>query len=323
MNTTHDDLPHPIPPIAYLRWKENYFMIVLDRKNDIYGMAHLSHEPIFDRARMSCNLQIKGKPFRYANQIPFPKDFEYNPNLGDGTLKFTIVKSHEEFKLALKQPDWSFDITFLKHTPTYDYSAAPFAAPEMMSFREAMTLNTNLHYNHVQQGMYTKGTVTAGGTTYNIDDMGYRDHSWSLRSDNVVAEHTWCGLNFKKRVFGVMTLETLVRPGLWAKEGYVSDEDGTRALREIEATRVDISKDGYPKKLVHKLKDVYGKTYNLESDIEHRLAEVPLDVEGAHAVGKYVIAETFCKTVDTATGEEGVSLIELGRHSTRGGIGGQ
>ena len=45
MITTHDDLPHPVPPIAYLRYKENWFFIIIDVANQVFGMAHFNHEP--------------------------------------------------------------------------------------------------------------------------------------------------------------------------------------------------------------------------------------------------------------------------------------
>jgi hypothetical protein len=76
MTTTHDDRPHPVPPFAFLRYKENYFFIVMDQRNDIYGIAHLNNEPLFNRSRFTFNLNVKGQAFRYANEVPLPANFE-------------------------------------------------------------------------------------------------------------------------------------------------------------------------------------------------------------------------------------------------------
>ena len=39
MTTMHDDLPHPIPPFAYLRYKENYFFILIAPDQDVFGIV--------------------------------------------------------------------------------------------------------------------------------------------------------------------------------------------------------------------------------------------------------------------------------------------
>ena len=45
MPAAHDDLPHPVPPIAYLRWKENWFFIAMDPVSEVHGVVHFNFEP--------------------------------------------------------------------------------------------------------------------------------------------------------------------------------------------------------------------------------------------------------------------------------------
>jgi hypothetical protein len=70
-------VPHPVPPTAYLRYKENWFWIFLDVHNQIFGMAHFNYEPSFGRACLSCNMLVRGELHQYGNEIPFPETFPY------------------------------------------------------------------------------------------------------------------------------------------------------------------------------------------------------------------------------------------------------
>jgi hypothetical protein len=142
-----------------------------------------------------------------------------------------------------------------------------------------------------------------------------------MRSDNIVLDHTWCGMNFPGRAFGAMTIRSLVRPTLEAKEGYVADEDGLRPLRKIDIELVGSDGKGLPDMLIHHLEDVYGKVFTIESDIKNRFAQVPLEAESPDGKAVYEVAENFTRSILKETGDEGVSIIEIGRSSARGGMG--
>jgi hypothetical protein len=315
MTTLHDDNPHPVPPLAYLRWKENYFFIFKAPEQQVFGMAHFNFEPGFSRGRLSCNLSVDGEVYNYGNAIPFPADFEMAKSLGDDKLKVQFVEPHKRFEVSLNSDDIEAAFSLEGRFHTFDYSACRSAAPELPSFQEVMTLGMNLPYNHQQQSLSLKGRVIVkkNDKAIELDGYGYRDHSWCMRCDGIVNNHDWCGINLPGRAFGVKTLSTNHRPGLRAKEGYIVDEQGHRALRSIEAERIGEGPDGLPAKLVHHLKDVFGNVYTLSHDITNRYAYVPLVAEAPLSGKPYAITENFCRSTLVETGEEGVSLIELGR----------
>jgi hypothetical protein len=181
-----------------------------------------------------------------------------------------------------------------------------------------MQLGYHLPYNHQQQSLTTAGSVSIaqGGKreTIAVDGLGYRDHSWSMRSDNISRRHFWTGHNLPSCAIGCKVLETIPRPGLWAKEGYVSDEDGERTLRSIDVTGHG-TQDGWPKLVRFELRDVLGKSFTLEADIAGRHADVPLHSEKADTgAPTYEIMEAICPVKRLETGETGVSLVEIGRH---------
>lgn len=319
---THDDLPHPVPPSAFLRYKENYFFILFSPATEVFGLTHFNFEPGFDRARFSCQLSVRGKLIKYANQLKMPKEFAMSRELGDGKLSIAFIEPHGRFDIRLDSEDVELDVSFTRRHSTFDYSACRTAAPDMPSFQEVMTLGLNLPYNHHQQGLSVEGSVRLNdcNDTIGIEGYGYRDHSWVMRSDNLVKVHTWCAFNFPSLTIGAKTIETMHRPGLIAREGYISDAGGPRAFKSIKTRLVGEGPDGLPDKLVHEFIDVFGRRLTLETDVGGRLAHVPLYSEVPSSEGDvYHVVENFCRTRILETGEEGIALVEMGRHARFGG----
>lgn len=320
MTSIHDDLPHPVPAFAQLRYKENYFFILIAPESDAFGVIHLNHEPGHDRARYTANLEIGGRSVRYANVTAFPETFEYARTIGDGALSLHFAEPHRRFDLALRTDDIDLELSFTARQQTFDYAACRTAGNPAPSFQEVMTLGLNLPYNHQQQALYAHGRVRlAGGRERAITGSGYRDHSWVMRCDSGGLTHNWCGLNFPGRSFGIKTISNTHRPGMVAKEGYVADADGPRALRHIEVRTEGEMADGLCAKLIHEVVDVFGNRYTIESDIAGRFAHVPLVSEAPAGKAAFHIVENFCPLRLLETGEAGEGLVEIGRSSTLGG----
>jgi hypothetical protein len=316
--TTHDDVPHPVPPIAYLRYKENWFFIIIDVSRNVYGMAHFNYEPGFDRARVSCNLMVRGETFKYGSQIAFPADFAMSPQIGDDRLKVRFVEAHTRFDMQLNSGDVELDISFLKHAPTFDYGAYDAANPEKPSYQEVMTFATHQMFHHQQQALTMSGTLKmkagkARGETIHLKGLGCRDHSRCIRVDNMTLRHVWSILYFPKTVFGVMSLASVLRPETTATSGYVWDSSGTRSLKDIEIRRDGELSGDAPAMMEFKLNDVYGKPFTVIADITNRMGYVPLVAEAAGSTGhSYSITENFCPVSLKETGETGYALIETG-----------
>ncbi|SCW80311.1 hypothetical protein SAMN02927924_02993 [Sphingobium faniae] len=321
MRTMHDDLPHPVPPVAYVRWKENYFFVILCHEQNVFGIGHINNEPGFERSRFACALSVNGKQYTYKNECAIPDDFGASPEIGDGRMTMKVVKSHEELHLKVDGDDFMLDARFSARMPSFEFGACRYGAPENLSFKEVMTFGTNLPYEHMQQAMTIGGTLTLreGGKEIALDGYGYRDHSWGMRTDNAVAWHTWSGLNFPGKAFGIMDLEMLGRPGV-AREGYVADEEGVRVLRKIEIRKENIQADGLPAKVIWDVTDVFGKRYVMEADIAGRFGEVRHENEKASKPsGKtgYSMMETFCSIRLDGSDERGVGLVEIGESAVK------
>ncbi|MFA5630123.1 MAG: hypothetical protein WC997_01320 [Porticoccaceae bacterium] len=315
MATLFDDKPHPVPPYAYLRWKENYFFIIMDEKNGVFGISHINNEPLFNRSRFTLNLNIRGERFEYASEIPFPENFALADELTDGSFSLRFVENQKRFDLSLHNDDLTVDLVFLARRPVFDFAACRYSAPDAVSFQEIMTCGMNLPFNHQQQSLTVSGTIAIKGKkkAHRIDGLGYRDHSWVMRADTLVRNHFWTGLNFPGRAFGVKAIEVMSRPGVWAKEGYVSDDDGDRALTSIDVIPLG-QRDGWPEVVQFELRDALGKKFHIHADVAGRHSDVQLVSEKASAENTYRIIETFCPLRLLEYGEEGSGLVEIGKH---------
>jgi hypothetical protein len=320
MQTIHDDVPHPVPPTAYLRYKENWFWIFVDVRNQIFGMSHFNYEPGFGRGRVSCNMLVRGELFQYGNEIPFPENFAYSKEIGDDKLKVRFIEAHSQFEFALASDALDVQLNLRKHAPTFDYEAFTAANPDKPSMKEIATLGTNIMFHHQQQALTMKGTlqVKSGklkGEKFNIDAVAYRDHSRAIRCDNMSLKHTWSFLYFPNRVFGVVGLTGVLRPSVVSNEGYVYDNDGgMRSLKDIEIVSEGKSDEFLPENIRFKMTDVLGNAYTVVADIKNRYGNVPLAVEKpAPGLQAYRIYENFVP-LKSGTGEEGYALVEIGQN---------
>ena len=320
MVTTNDDMPHPVPPSAYLRYKENWLFLIFDKENDIFGAIHVGSEPIFERISFACNLSIQGKLFKHGRQIPFPDDFAFSSELGDGYLTVRFIKAHEQIDLSLQNDDLVLEVSFLKRGPLFNFDDYDSANPDKVLLKEVMGIATNQQHVHQQQGMQVRGKLslnTNGAATrdFDIDAPGYRDHSRSIRSDNLVLRHIWTGLHFPKHIFGVTTVTSSLRPNLPTLCGYVFDErQGLRALGDIEFKGKGEGPDNQPANVEFRLTDIYGETFSLSADLQNRFASVPLQSEKPGPTPfVYSIVENFAPLKLHDTGEEGIGLVEIGK----------
>jgi hypothetical protein len=320
MTVTHDDMPHPVPPIAYLRYKENWFFLIFDQKNDVFGATHVVSEPGFERVRFACHLSVKGEHFSYGSEIPFPENFGFSRELGDGKLAVRFVKAHEQIDFSLNSDDVNLEISYLKRAPLFNFDEYDYANPGKVRLSEVVNIATAQQHVHQQQGLYTRGKITMkrgnhAGKTFAIDALGYRDHSRSVRCDNLTLKHFWTGLHFPGHVFGAMSVTGVLRPETPANCGYVHDEKlGLRSLRQVQITgSAEKCADGCPKTVEFHLTDIHDNPFTIVADISKRHAYVPLHTEKPGAVPFiYDIVENFAPLTLKETGETGIGLVEVG-----------
>ncbi|MET0985526.1 MAG: hypothetical protein ABW034_08975 [Steroidobacteraceae bacterium] len=326
MSVIHDDRPHPVPPIAYLRYKENWFFLIMDEKSGVFGAIHVVSEPGFERIRFACHLSVKGELLKYGSEIAFPENFGFAEELGDGKFAVSFVKAHEQIDVRLHYEDVDMEISFLKRTPLFDFQEYDFANPDKVTVQEIVNFSTRQQYVHQQQGMLTRGTLSvkkgiSAGKTIHVDGLGYRDHSRSVRCDNMTLKHFWTGLHFPNHVFGAMSVTGVLRPESPGNTGYVHDQSGgLRPLRLVDIRGKGDGPGGLPATVEFQLSDIYNQRFTISGDLSKRFAHVPLQTEKPGATPfVYDIVENFVPLTLKETGETGIGLIEVGWSTDRAG----
>jgi hypothetical protein len=324
MTVIHDDMPHPVPPVAYLRYKENWFFLVFDPANDIFGAAHVVSEPGHERIRFAFHLRVQGELFQHASEQAFPGNFGLARELGDGRMRVVFVKAHEQIDLHLHNDDVALDLSFLKRSPVFNFVEYDHANPGKVTLGEIVNLATNQSFIHQQQGLLLRGTVAmkrgkAAGRSFNVDGKGYRDHSRGVRCDNLTLRHFWTGLHFPNQVFGAYSVTGILRPTTPANAGYVCDEKGgLRPLRQVEITGVGEGPEGVPARVEFALTDIHDQPFTIVADLLQRHAHVPLHTEKPGALPYiYDIVENFAPLRLEQTGETGIGIVEVGWSTTR------
>jgi hypothetical protein len=317
MNTIHDDFPHPIPAYAYLRYKENYFFVIMCPEHDVFGGLHFNNEPGFDRTKIHLDLLVKGKRVTYYNVVPISSKFGTEPFLSDGVATMTVHESHKLFSIVMKTDDLDLDLKFAARFPTYDFAASRFAAPDMVTGPDFFGLGLNTPRDVLEQPMTVSGSVRSGtDTALSFEGPAWRDHSWGFRADSIAGWHTWSVFNFPDRSYAITSQRNRSRPDLMAREGFVTDDAGARAMRMLTATPVDFTgEEGLPARMVYELTDAMGESYSLEADVAGRLGQLGLKPEVATGnQTPYVVTDNYCTIKDLKNGDIGVGLVQLGLH---------
>lgn len=309
-----DDLPHPVPPIAKLRWKENWLFIVMAPDQGVYGVMHINSEPLFDRARYSCNFSIDGAHHLFETQAGYDTVGGLNRMIGVDALRLHFLKPGRLFRIDLDTQSISGSLDFEAIFETFDFAACRPAAPDNLSFRELMTLGTNLPHDHHQQSLSVSGELfdKSTGKRQIIAGKGYRDHSYCMRADSLIASHSWSALHFDNRIYGIKTARMRGREQFEAREGYCGTQNGSQVLTDIDVTASGAGPDGLGEQVTFTLRDISGRRHRIIADISHRFASLPLVSERPTTGAPYRIVENLCPITDLDTGECGLGHVELG-----------
>jgi len=313
VTTMHDDVPHPVPSYASLRYKENWFFILMSPREKVFGIFHFNTEAGFDRARYFCEISVEGRRYKYSNETTLPSPFSGADSVGDDCMQVRFLEPHCLFHVSVKDSDFELSLEFRERFPTFDYTACKYANPDFMSGQEVLTLGTNLPYVHQQQALNVSGNVKLkNGVEVGVEGRGYRDHSWGFRADGIVARHTWSNLHFSDFLVGVKTVELKTREGIFSQEGYVVDKEGLCALKAIS---VNLHYFDDHKAIIeyveYRLVDVLGKSYVIRANISNKMEKLML-VSEKPGMSSYQMSENFCTCVLQETGEVGIAHVEIG-----------
>ena len=72
MITPQDDFPHPVPPQAFMTWKENWVWPAVDTANRVASLFHFSLRPAHGEGIFTAKFCIDDWEHRYVGRSPVP-----------------------------------------------------------------------------------------------------------------------------------------------------------------------------------------------------------------------------------------------------------
>lgn len=273
-------------------WKENWYFNFIDRRNNAWGINHISLERHKQRARFSAFHVVDGETLMYLNYIPLAEHFT---ELTDGKLRVEFVEPHKRFHLAFEGPNHSVDLTYLARFEVFDYAEKEDGS--LAGEKESLSIR------HYEQALTVSGTLTKAGAARPIDCLGHRDHSWGYRDETNIAGWNWIAVQFPARTINVSQVRIDGLPPM--SRGFVSEAEGNTGIRKVRIVSTERKEDGIPLQSVFEAVDERGRAWTLTSRRFSGLV-LPLSEKGKDVV----VYENFSEYTLGETGEQGVGIDE-------------
>jgi hypothetical protein len=320
-----DDFPHPVPPQAFMTWKENWVFPAVDRDHRSSVLFHVSLRPVQGEGIFTAKFHVDGTDHRHVSRSPIPRNLDTLHPIADEHVRFTIVKPGQEFRLQHSGDTIDADLTYRARWPVWDFKDGPRV--------QGSTLgeigNTVFPFHHVEQALTVSGTltITAGhdaGRVIEFSGYGNRDHSWGFRDDFQFRHHHWLCANFADRfVQGSVMLETSY-PGEKVG-GWVSSDTGNVGVQAIDTSEaywlVPDEPLGDPRRdMTYRLTTTDGRTHLVTAHLQDDYGRLFLNARSADRSELYMDVQIFCDFTDEQTGDHGVGVLELGKYLSGDGV---
>ncbi len=216
-----DELIHAYPKNLDTPWKENWYFNFIDRKNNAWGINHISLLRHTNKGRFTAIHVVDEEIIPYSNVI----DIEDLAETTDGALTFEFIEPFKKFRVTFDGPRHQVKIDYDALFPAFDYGK-----------RDESDGNKALSIDHYRQALVARGTLTKDGATRPIECVCDRDHTWGYRDEGMLTGWNWVGAYFPARTVNFNRI--LVGEHAFAA-GYVSTAEGnTRVSRlEVEDTQ--------------------------------------------------------------------------------------
>ena len=235
-----DDLPHAIPPEAFLTWKENWCFSGVDTASRVGVLFHFSMRPTHGEGIFTAKLTVDGEPLKDVRRSSIPSDLTTLVPVRDDVMSLEVEEPLRRWRVQYDGDAFAADITFHGRFEPWDFR-------EGVKTDGPTTLGeagrTVFHFPHYEQGLQMEGQVTVkagdrAGEVLALTGVGNRDHSWGYRDDHLFISHHWLNPNFDDRFLqGTSMFETT-----WPEPKFGGFE--SRAEGNVGVVHIDLS-DAY------------------------------------------------------------------------------
>lgn len=294
--------PTPVTPSSDPSWNESHAAWWFDREQGIGGFHRLAHQPNRGTAHAwHCLMGPNGSFRRMSTTVPFEAGTREG---GQFTSEQLTWRYHGRggADISATYPQGRVELTFQDHQPAVE--SFLLLGKHTGKSLEAVRSREESHFEAA--GVVT-GQVELGDRRFQVDAMGYRDHSWGPRHLAGLQCTNWLvgttGPDLSICVTGFVS-----RSGRHGAHGFVVEDGQVHVLTDSDISYL-VDYDGVSvREGFAEATSETGKAYSLRF---RQPLKAPIT-----AIEGWMAAETICSL--TVNGREGVGLCER-TFSTCGG----
>jgi hypothetical protein len=318
-----DDLPHPVPPQAFMTWKENWVFPALDQERRAATLFHFSLRPAAGEGIFTAKLCLDGWEHRYVGRSPVPRDVTELHPVANERLSLEVVEPGERFRIVYASDELDAELEYTGRFPTYDFAEGPRAPGESVLGDIGRCV---FPYNHCEQSLVHEGrlAVKAGplaGETLEVGGFACRDHSWGWRDDLGFREHHWVCASFGDRyVQGSVMRETSYPHGP-KSGGWISTAAGNDPVVDVDTSAAYWLAQNEPLPVLdrdvrYRIRTVGGSDTAVVAHLEEDYGRLYLNARSPDRTQVYQDVQIFCDYTREETGERGCGVLEVGKFVT-------
>lgn len=327
MITPADDYPHPVPPQAFMVWKENWVFPAIDTEHRVAILFHFSLRPAHGEGIFTAKFAIDGEEHRYVGRSPVPRDLTSLRPVADDRLSFEVVEPGQRFHITYASDELDADVTFTARFPAYDF-ADGLKAPGSSVLGDLG--RSVFPFHHYEQGLLHEGrlnlkTGPRAGTVIEVSGYANRDHSWGWREDLTFDHHHWICASFDDRFIEGAVMEESSYAGGEKQGGWVSTTAGNDPVREVDTSDAYWLEAGTPlppldRDVRYRLTTVGGQVATVVAHVASDYGRLYLDARSADRTKVYQDVQIFCDYTLEETGQKGAGVLEVGKFGAGAGV---
>ncbi|GIU93477.1 MAG: hypothetical protein KatS3mg011_2383 [Acidimicrobiia bacterium] len=315
-----EDLPHPVPPQAFMLWKENWVWPALDTRARVATLFHISLRPQLGEGVFTFKASGEGWKHRYVGRSPIPRQLETFVPVRNERMVFRVEEPGERFFISYRSEELDADFSYRGRFPTWDFHHGPRMPGESPLGEMGLYV---FHFYHQEQGLEMEGELrfkrgVMAGEHLAVSGYGNRDHSWGWRDDFAFRRHHWICASFPDKYLQGSCMNETFYPGD-KFGGFVSDQAGNIAVAHVDTSSAYWLEPGEPlgpldQDVTYQLRTVEGRTYTLTAHISSDYGRHWLNARSDDRSQVYMDCQIFCDYTLAETGERGSGVLEVGKH---------
>ena len=322
MVTPKDDFPHPVPPQAFMTWKENWVWPAVDTERRIASLFHFSLRPAHGEGIFTAKFCLEGWEHRYVGRSPVPQDLTTFVPVANDHITFRVVDPGKRFNIAYTSDELDADITYTGRWAPWDFDDGPLAPGESNLGERGRHV---FHFQHYEQGLRHEGTVAVkagphAGKTFQVSGYANRDHSWGWREDLTFREHHWLCASFDDKYVQATMMNELCYPDGDKFGGFVSTDAGNVAVVDLDTSGAYWLDKDEPlpelnRDVTYVVRTADGAKYTITAHLESAdYGRLYLNARNADRTAVYQDVQNFCDMTCAETGQRGSGVLELGKY---------